>query len=1134
MIVTGIDSPISACSFMRQSRCRGSQLPEVEYVYPLIHNKVTPPHFVTPTLRRSRLLDWLQAMATCRAIVVAAGAGYGKTTLLWQWEREVAFPCYWYKLDRNDRDWSFHITYLIETIKQRHPGFGRRAHSMLEQLGGPGSSRPGVATSLLAEMYETLIEPCTFIIDDWQFVASVTEVRGLWNQILRDAPPTCRFVFLSRAKPQLQFARFKTHGGYAEMRTDVLRFSDREIDQLFREIYDDPLDPSELTELERRTEGWAASLQLVEVSLRERRLPEDRRAFIHSITASTDSDLFSFLAEEVLDQQDESTRSFLEATSILQQISPELAERLTGHHDGAQMLSGLEQRGLFTYRLDTAEARYRYHGLFRDFLERRLHVDRTQGEIVGLHIHAASYFETGHEWPEAIHHYLRADLHPQAARLMSRYGEEVAAEGRLALVEEWVLRLPPKTVRENARLSLLYGEVLGIRGDWAAALDAIDRARQFFARKGDRRVEALACLKQSTVLANCGDIQAASVTAAEGLLLAPADALAIRLRLRGNLAITSTWMEAPLAEVVRSCQRIAVEAKARGWEHFAAIAFHNMGTAQRHMGKTDDAIRSLRLAARFWDGTPVSPFADNAELVGALLQADRVGEAASAAEGAVIRTSPWPRPHAEARYGLALVLQYQGRIREAADLARKCLQEISLHGPTAEVLGALLVECLWLESAATEEATATLREVTHQSDPRLDPVVAPARAIVAHASPRCEGECMSEAKRLVDWDPRGAHYTVTVGLLKIASLGLEHGGPDNVKLAVDALHRTRASGSARSLRWWLRRYAPHIRTLIESGSSADLAALAGSDPEGWRDAFVAALPNATGADRANLLESISRFGNRETAVALADVAGSDIAEVRRHLIVRQAPKLYIRSFGTLELHRGSWSGPPLMIDRKRTRTLLGLLVAYADTTLTRDMVLDIMWPDSDPGAALNSLNQTVFQLRRSIDAEYRDGESPMYVISTADVVQLNPELAHTDLQEFRRHAARHQQGGKSDASALVALVRGEFLADLKYEDWATHVQTAVHSEVRDVLLPVATGNASVSADLAIRAACALVELDAFDEAAHIAMATQLSAAGKRVVARQTLLRFAQRLKDDLAEPASVELQDAMASMGISS
>ena len=364
---------------------------DIQYVYPLIHNKVTSPHYVTPTLRRARLLDWLHGNASCRAVVIAADAGYGKTTLLWQWEREVEFPCYWYKMDRNDRDWSLHISYLIEAVSQRHPGFGRRAHSMLQQLGGPGSSRPGVAAHLLGEMYERLTEPCTFIIDDWQFVASVTEVRGLWNQILRDAPPTCRFVFLSRAKPHLQFARFKTHGGYAEMRTDALRFTDRETEELFRDIYHDPLDPAELVQLERRTEGWAASLQLVEVSLRERKTPEERRAFIESITATRDSDLVEFLAEEVLDQQDAKIRAFLLTTSILQQINPELAGRLAGVADGGRILSDLERRGLFTFRLDDDEGSYRYHGLFRDFLERRLTIERGAGEVTGLHIHAASY-----------------------------------------------------------------------------------------------------------------------------------------------------------------------------------------------------------------------------------------------------------------------------------------------------------------------------------------------------------------------------------------------------------------------------------------------------------------------------------------------------------------------------------------------------------------------------------------------------------------------------------------------------------------------------------------------------------------------------------------------------------------------
>jgi hypothetical protein len=178
------------------------RMSEIPSAYPLILNKVASPNYVTPTLRRARLLDWLNEHANSRAVVIAADAGYGKTTLLWQWEREVDFPCYWYKLDRSDRDWTLHVSYLAQAVAQRHRDFGRRTHSMLHQVTGPGTSRPGVAAYLLAEMHERLTEPCTFIIDDWQYVNAVTEVRGLWNQILRDAPPTCRFVFASRSKPQ--------------------------------------------------------------------------------------------------------------------------------------------------------------------------------------------------------------------------------------------------------------------------------------------------------------------------------------------------------------------------------------------------------------------------------------------------------------------------------------------------------------------------------------------------------------------------------------------------------------------------------------------------------------------------------------------------------------------------------------------------------------------------------------------------------------------------------------------------------------------------------------------------------------------------------------------------------------------
>jgi DNA-binding SARP family transcriptional activator len=214
------------------------------------------------------------------------------------------------------------------------------------------------------------------------------------------------------------------------------------------------------------------------------------------------------------------------------------------------------------------------------------------------------------------------------------------------------------------------------------------------------------------------------------------------------------------------------------------------------------------------------------------------------------------------------------------------------------------------------------------------------------------------------------------------------------------------------------------------------------------------------------------------------------------------------------------------------RALLALLVANYRSTLTREMALDLLWPESDPSSAINSLNQAVFQLRRVLDPGFRDGDSPQYILSTVDAVQLNPAHTVTDLDEFRRLAIEVQDGPETTRAerigTLVDIVRGEFLAELRYDDWAVRMRTAVHAEVRDVLLPFAMRDVHSSVDLAIRAACALLELDPYDEEAQLAMAKQLDASGRRAAARTAILRFAKKLRDDLDEAPSRELEAALA------
>ena len=160
------------------------------------------------------------------------------------------------------------------------------------------------------------------------------------------------------------------------------------------------------------------------------------------------------------------------------------------------------------------------------------------------------------------------------------------ANGGLGLVDEWLQELPEESIKQNARLSLLFGEACGVRGDWQRAIEALERSRAYFARKGDHRFEALACLKLSSVWANRGNADEAAKAADSANALLPADADAMRLRVEGNLAIARTWLAQPIEAVALECERIASEALTRNLDHIAAIAFHNLGAALLHAAGT--------------------------------------------------------------------------------------------------------------------------------------------------------------------------------------------------------------------------------------------------------------------------------------------------------------------------------------------------------------------------------------------------------------------------------------------------------------------------------------------------------------------------------------------------------------------
>ncbi len=92
----------------------------------------------------------------------------------------------------------------------------------------------------------------------------------------------------------------------------------------------------------------------------------------------------------------------------------------------------------------------------------------------------------------------------------------------------------------------------------------------------------------------------------------------------------------------------------------------------------------------------------------------------------------------------------------------------------------------------------------------------------------------------------------------------------------------------------------------------------------------------------------------------------------RVLARRTADRVWIEDQGRVVLRIGVRVVPGTEI-RRRPLSLLCYLLTRPGLSATRDQVIDAMWPESDPGQAVNSLHQTIYFLRRIIEpAALRD------------------------------------------------------------------------------------------------------------------------------------------------------------------
>ncbi|HUG30488.1 MAG TPA: AAA family ATPase, partial [Candidatus Limnocylindria bacterium] len=409
--------------------------------YPVQISKVQAPPLREETLARDRLLEWLSVKIHRRAVLLIAEAGYGKTTLLADFSRRTRLRVLWFRLDRGDRDWVGLLAYLVAAVRIHVPDFGTSTSALLRETATAAPPLDAVLDTFLRELGGLPNDPTAIVFDDFHLVDDSPDVRHVLRELLTRGPERMSFVFASRREPPIRLARLRALGEVAELGTDDLRFDAAETERLFRETYAMRLEPAVLAELSRRTEGWAASLQLVRAAIHDRD-PGQVRAFISSLSGA-EGHLYEYLAEEVVGELPADLQLFLMRTSVLETVDLTLGPIAAEVDDAAarSLIDDGERHGLFGKGSPNSRYMVRAHPLVRDFLQDRLTRSIGEDGVQAVHLRVARVAESV-DWRLAARHYLAASREDDARRVLSAAIEQILATGAYAAAQDLASSLP--------------------------------------------------------------------------------------------------------------------------------------------------------------------------------------------------------------------------------------------------------------------------------------------------------------------------------------------------------------------------------------------------------------------------------------------------------------------------------------------------------------------------------------------------------------------------------------------------------------------------------------------------------------------------------------------------------------------
>ena len=437
----------------------------VENQYPITRTKIIIPRRREQLLSRQRLLNMLEDLLEHKLIVVAAPAGYGKTSLLVDFANHSEFPISWLSLDSMDKDPFRFLTHLIASVQQRYLKFSSNALNILNNTPQNKLDLFTVSSVLVNDIYDHIKEHFILIIDDFQFVEESEEINQIVNHLLLNLDENCHLIISSRRLLTLpDMPLLVARNDVGGISYEEIAFSVEEIQSLLLRNYQVNITEQSAEEICTITEGWITGL-LLSTQLLEEEIKERMR-----VERVSGVGLYDYLVQQVFDKQPDQVKEFLLLTSLLDDFNLELCEQVINKAlnislPWGSLMDEVVRRNLFVQQVSEENRVWlRYHHLFRDFLQNLINQTRPEDSKTVILSLGDNFLEKGN-WDLAFESYQKVHAIDRLVKLVKFAGSEMVTRGKVLTLQEWLGFLPPEIVNSNPVFLSLRGAILVNSGE---------------------------------------------------------------------------------------------------------------------------------------------------------------------------------------------------------------------------------------------------------------------------------------------------------------------------------------------------------------------------------------------------------------------------------------------------------------------------------------------------------------------------------------------------------------------------------------------------------------------------------------------------------------------------------------------